>query len=715
MSTTQTASTITSRELRHLPVPDAWAGIRPALVAGWGALVLAVVVAGLAFTRDELAVEIAAVALGLWALSLGSWLGRGRGFALFASCTVLCAGGGWLAGWKVAAVALAVVAVVVSILGARELARRANIARRLVWLGQALGPATSDQRTPDKLLTPKWRAADVAALPVAWRYPQSMTPDTKKTGELEALVSGRLGAPVTITWSPGSALITSRAEVAAPVAQDDATTRLGDVLGSMLPGARVDKIDRGESGRIEGVEFSWPAARANRIAAIPFRGRIAAALQTALGFTITATWDTANDRARIERLAELPSRIPRPPRNPTKPMVIEFAQLRGGGIAAWDMDEPLPHMLIVGGTGGGKSVLLMTILTGLPDHVKVTPVDPKYVGLMGIDAVPGVLAPASEPEEMIQAVENVHADMMARYRDLRSGQVSRDQLDPVVLVIDEGQEFAEVLNEYWMTKGKAKYKEENGVAGTGSEHPVMKSLRSILRLGREARVHVILATQQADASWLSTSARLQFSVRIALRNLEPVASEQVFNSRIATSGLESYPGRAWVSPSMGVQPEHAQVFWTPKVVAGLSPADRAILEGLGVPLPDAAPGAVTVRDIEPAELEELPAVDDALTVDDAPVVSPGMGDMPGITEPVLELPAAPVRTLEAEERPATELENGARILVDSDEGPVVAVVESVDPDDQDSEYLALTYRTVPGDELGVLGLRDDETVPVVRP
>ena len=211
-----------------------------------------------------------------------------------------------------------------------------------------------------------------------------------------------------------------------------------------------------------------------------------------------------------------------------------------------------------------------------------------------------------------------------RYEYLeKNGPHLRAELNPLILVVDEGEEMVDMLNDWWRSgDGKLDWMQRFGLekAPTGSTHPVMTAFGSILRLGREGRVHVILASQQAASSWLSTSSRSQFAVRIALRNLEQSTSMMTFGSLAAVSGLENRPGRAWVSVGMGMQPEHAQIYWTPKLAPGINDADREILHGLGILLPDdpgfVDPRARVVVDDEHDDDDELDELDDLDESDD---------------------------------------------------------------------------------------------------
>jgi hypothetical protein len=714
MTATTTQDDISARELRRLPVPSAWAGLTPMRWAAWLALAVSIAVAGYAFTQRALTVEIVAVAAGLWLFSIGWWLGHGRDGRWAVLSTVACAAAAAYAGWTAVAVLVVALALALAAVGARALARRARTARTLVWLAHGLGPATNDRRAPEDMLEPTWKG-DAHGLPIAWLYPRSMTPDQRRTTELEALIGTRLGTPVTITWGPGAATISHGTAEAETETGDVATDRLNAVLRAMLPGARVAELEHDDAGAFQSLTFTWPSERAMRVSPVAFRARIARTLQDALGAPITVSWDLPRDRAHVSPLAALPDRIEHPPRDSAAPMQAVFGQFRDGRPCVWDLNSTLPHVLIVGGTGGGKTVLLLSLLTALPQTADVTTevyaIDPKRVGLKNISRIPGVHAPATTPADFVSTLLKVQAIMDRRYVDLEADTVDRDELAPIVLFIDEGQEMYDALRAWWGSgDGKKDWVERHALekAPTGSDHPVMSVLGSILRLGREARVHVVLASQQAAASWLQTSSRGQFAVRIALRNLSREDSQMVFGSPIATAGLENVPGRAWVSTGLGSVPEHAQIYWTPKIERGLNEADRTILRGLGVTPPD---------EDQPNDVDAT--AEPPLLTDGAPQqTAPGRADDPAPQDAAPSAPATPTLDEQAlaatSEEPAAALEDGMRIVADNADGvSAPATVESVEPDDLDPDCLAVTYRFDDG-ELGVVSLRDDETLPVLH-
>lgn len=528
----------------------------------------------------------------------------------------------------------------------------------------------------------------------------------------------RMGEPYAIAkHNPRRCMVTLQRDTATPEKPNPDLVHVDDVLTGILPGVSTRKVHRDDQTKaVKEIIFTWPAAATERVGRVSTQRRLLKALRDSFNDeTLTVRLDMSNGIASVAPITPLPDAIDHPPRNKSAPMKVAFGQFRDGTPCIWDLDAPLPHVLIVGGTGGGKTVLLLSILTALPvdrparaegqdGGVEIWPIDPKRLGLFNLDRIPGARRSATREEAIVDYILTVKDKMDARYAYLEDhGPHLRETLDPIVLVIDEGEEMNEILTSWWKSgEGKEDWKERFDLekAPTGTTHPAMNALGSILRLGREARVHVILASQQAASTWLTTSSRGQFAVRIALRNLEPSTSLMTFGSTIATSGLESKPGRAWVSVGMGVNPEHAQIYWTPKISAGLSSKDRGILHGLGIELPD---------DVD-HEIHERPALTLVPTLD--PDSHSATEDMPAPDsqrETFRTLTAVP----ETYECPAGELEPGMRILVDIDGKAVDATVDDVAIDYDGDDCLTVTY-TDDSDEQATMSIPEAETVTVTE-
>lgn len=478
--------------------------------------------------------------------------------------------------------------------------------------------------------------------------------DPKFLESLVGQVTNRMGIPYRIKKNNSKTCIVTleldtTEEAAAP---DRDHSKMESIVQSIVPGMTVKAIVRDDADEISEIQLRWPPSQTSRVSTKFIQRKLTDGIQIAVGEPFDTQFDFTQERAVSAPLVPLPDVVPHPPRDDAEPMKVAFGRFRDGTPCIWNLDDPLPHVLIVGGTGGGKTVLLLSILTALPNGlrrdafgqwvrdeeaiaVEVWPIDPKRIGLFNLDLIPGAKRAATRESAIVDYILGVKRIMDDRFDYLEEeGPHLREKLNPLVLVVDEGEEMVDLLNDWWRSgEGKLDWMQRFGLekAPTGSTHPVMIAFGSILRLGREGRVHVILASQQAASSWLSTSSRSQFAVRIALRNLEQSTSMMTFGSLAAVSGLENRPGRAWVSVGMGMQPEHAQIFWTPKLAPGLNAADREILHGLGILLPD-DPGFVDPR--------ARVAVDDDLTDDvdddeaDENAVDPGEAEEQESAEPV---------------------------------------------------------------------------------
>ena len=94
------------------------------------------------------------------------------------------------------------------------------------------------------------------------------------------------------------------------------------------------------------------------------------------------------------------------------------------GNAVWTDLARMPHMLIAGTTGSGKSGCINTILTSIllrstPDDVRMILIDPKRIELNYYESIPHLLTPVvSSPKEAAAVLANVVAEMERRYERL---------------------------------------------------------------------------------------------------------------------------------------------------------------------------------------------------------------------------------------------------------------------------------------------------------
>lgn len=256
-----------------------------------------------------------------------------------------------------------------------------------------------------------------------------------------------------------------------------------------------------------------------------------------------------------------------------------------------------PHVLLAGRTRTGKTSLVRTIVKGLSDRgASIVLIDPKRSALVDVEGLPGVIGRATsrDLDDVAHKISWVERQMYERY-DLMEQGVKPEEFPLLALVVDEGRMLYEVTKTHWNTFVKPRMVAEAKAVKSarrpvGTEHPCIEQIRSILRLGGEARVSVILISQQADASWLSTEARQNLGVRVALGNMDDDGLGMLFGRRTKVEPLgvsedgSPIKGRAWVA-TVGSKPVQMQAYWTPEIA--VQPVRRSEPPTQPIPVPGA--------------------------------------------------------------------------------------------------------------------------------
>jgi S-DNA-T family DNA segregation ATPase FtsK/SpoIIIE len=182
----------------------------------------------------------------------------------------------------------------------------------------------------------------------------------------------------------------------------------------------------------------------------------------------------------------------------------------------------MPHVLVAGQTGSGKSVMINTILTSLlyrnsPADLKLILVDPKQVELKPYDEIPHLLTPViTEPEKCISALKWAVAEMERRYRALAEvnkrnigeyNNLKKEEGMPyIVIVIDE---LADLMM----------------MAARDVEALVVR----IAQKARAVGIHLVLATQRPSVDVITGLIKANVPARIAFKTTSQVDSRTIID------------------------------------------------------------------------------------------------------------------------------------------------------------------------------------------
>ena len=195
----------------------------------------------------------------------------------------------------------------------------------------------------------------------------------------------------------------------------------------------------------------------------------------------------------------------------------------------------MPHLLIAGATGSGKSVCINALTTCLlfnntPDDLRLLMIDPKMVELTLFDGIPHLLAPVIvNTEEAVRALRWVTLEMDKRYRLFSDSSTrniesynqlmasrGREELPAVIVIIDELADLMMV-----------------------SPDEVERSITRIAQLARATGIHLIVATQRPSVDVVTGLIKANFPARISFAVTSQVDSRVILDN----GGAEKLLGR----------------------------------------------------------------------------------------------------------------------------------------------------------------------------
>ena len=199
--------------------------------------------------------------------------------------------------------------------------------------------------------------------------------------------------------------------------------------------------------------------------------------------------------------------------------------------------KSMPHLLIAGSTGSGKSVCINSIITSIlykarPDEVKLVLIDPKVVELSNYNGIPHLLIPVvTDPPKAAAALNWAVAEMDDRYRKfaeervrdlgsyneamIKKGQ-EEDKMPQIVIVIDE---LADLM--------------------MAAPSQVEESICRLAQKARAAGMHLIVATQRPSVDVITGVIKANIPSRIAFAVSSQVDSRTILDM----SGAEKLVGK----------------------------------------------------------------------------------------------------------------------------------------------------------------------------
>ncbi len=196
----------------------------------------------------------------------------------------------------------------------------------------------------------------------------------------------------------------------------------------------------------------------------------------------------------------------------------------------------MPHLLIAGTTGSGKSVCMNSIIISLlykagPEDVKLIMVDPKMVELGIYNGIPHLLIPVvTDPKKAAGSLQWAVTEMLRRYKMMSDlGVRDLESYNSIVMAEEEGQKLPQVviiideLADLMMVAAKE----------------VEDSICRIAQMGRAAGMHLIIATQRPSANVITGLMKANIPSRIAFS----VASAMESRIILDTMGAEKLVGK----------------------------------------------------------------------------------------------------------------------------------------------------------------------------
>ena len=208
-------------------------------------------------------------------------------------------------------------------------------------------------------------------------------------------------------------------------------------------------------------------------------------------------------------------------RNSKSKIMLALGKDTAGKPIVADLAD-MPHLLVAGTTGAGKTVCLNVIIMSIlynasPNEVKFIMVDPKRVELYQYNDIPHMLCPAiTDHKKVASALYWVIAEMESRYKTLEKHQVRNIkayhakgfEMPYIVVVVDE---FADLMQ----TSGKV----------------IEAAITRLAQLARAVGIHLVLATQRPSVNVITGTIKANLPARIAFKVNSNIDSRTILDEK----------------------------------------------------------------------------------------------------------------------------------------------------------------------------------------